>query len=147
MGFQQVRLCPGIASSGSGWRGLVTVKSNTLELHGARVARHSDELVARYGSGQGNEYFDWADRKKATAMELADTFLERFPRIADLGKGRDWSYVGWYSEILGFSSQGLLPVAIEEYGRDDVITFTNPFTVETTQLMPLPPPGEAEHMD
>lgn len=147
MGFQQVRLCPGIAPSGFGWRGLVTAKSNTLELHGARVAHHDDEMVARYGSGQGNEYFGWTDCKNATAGRLAETFLERFPRIADLGKGRDWSYVGWYSELLGYSASGLLPVAIEEYGRDDVITFTSPLAAETRKLMPLPPPGEAEQMD
>lgn len=147
MGFQQIRLCPGIAPNGSGWRGLVTVRSNTLELHGARIAHHSDDLVARYGSGEGNEYFGWTDCKKATAEQLAKTFLGRFPRIAELGKGRDWSYVGWYSELLGHTAGGLLPVAIEEYGRDDVITFSSPFRGETTRLMPLPPPGDAEQMD
>jgi hypothetical protein len=146
-GFQRVRLCPGIAPSGVGWRGLITVKSNTLVLHGARVADHSDDLVARYGSGQGNEYFGWTDRKSATAEQLADTFLERFPRIADLGGGRDWSYVGWYSELLGHSTRDLLPVAIEEYGRDDAITFSSPLPIETDLLMPLPPPGEADQME
>jgi hypothetical protein len=77
LGFQKIRLCPGIAPNGSGWRGLVTAKSNTLELHGARTATWSDDLVAKYGSGQGNEYFGWTDCTNATAEQLATTFLER----------------------------------------------------------------------
>ena len=71
------------------------------------AAKLSDEFVAITGAGH---YFSWADTDGNDAGALAEKFITRFPDIALAGKGRDWEYAGWLSELIGFLEQGdMLP--------------------------------------
>ncbi|BEU85286.1 hypothetical protein DAECLI1_35950 [Escherichia coli] len=63
----------------------------------------SDSLVAITGAGH---YFSWTDTDGNDARTLAEKFITRFPDIALTGKGRDWGYAGWLSELIGFLEQG-----------------------------------------
>lgn len=68
----------------------------------------SDSLVAITGAGH---YFSWEDTNGNDARTLAEKFIIRFPDIAHSGKGRDWEYAGWLSELLGFLEQGnMIPI-------------------------------------
>ncbi|WP_234419507.1 hypothetical protein [Lelliottia sp. WB101] len=67
------------------------------------AAKLSDEFVAITGAGH---YFSWTDTDGNDARALAEKFITRFPDIALAGKGRDWEYAGWLSELIGFLEQG-----------------------------------------
>ena len=56
-------------------------------------------------SDAGN-YFGWDDAAHDDARTLAEKFIFRFPEISHAGKGRDWEYAGWLSELVGFLEQG-----------------------------------------
>jgi len=62
-----------------------------------------------YTSGAGNEYFGWKDAAEDNARQLALKFAERFPTIVAQSQGRDWEYVGWYLEMLGWAEAGHFP--------------------------------------
>lgn len=73
-------------------------------------ARLSDDcpFVAITGVG---DYFGWTDTSGNDARVLAEKFVERFPAIAAKGKGRDWEYAGWLSELVGFLEAGdMVPI-------------------------------------
>lgn len=133
---------PGLSPSGGYWRCNVTPISNILRSHGA-MALDFHRGSANYTSGTNNEYFGWVDAKEFTARELAQRFLVEFADIAEVSRGRDWEYAGWYTEMLGLAEQGELPVAYADWWEEP-----DPRWLPTTKGMqsglPMPPPGEAE---
>ncbi|WP_295409042.1 ADP-ribosylglycohydrolase family protein [uncultured Thiocystis sp.] len=113
-GYQKLRIAPGISSSGCYWRVAVAPSDNSLDDHGALLRDYSD--AAHHTSGNGVHPFAWRDVQGATAPELADLFLERYPDLARRGEGSDWPYAGWYLEVLRHVSRGAWPVAYwDEY--------------------------------
>jgi hypothetical protein len=104
-GYQRLRILPMMSPSGVHWRGVITFADN-VATDGYRILREEDDLVARYTSGQDNEYFGWKDATHASARELADLFLQRFPEIARKGEGLDWAYAGWLTDVLGYAELG-----------------------------------------
>ncbi|MCE9557649.1 MAG: hypothetical protein K8R88_01740 [Armatimonadetes bacterium] len=131
-GYQRLRIAPGYADPG-GWQCAFTPVSNVQIAHGALLV-NPDE-AAHYVTGQANYYFDWRDSDQNSARHLAIKFTQRFPKIAKASLGRDWSYAGWYVEMLGFAEQDVFPMA---YGGEEGCLAR----IETREL-PYPPPGEA----
>lgn len=145
MGYQRLRIVPGRSPSGIHWRCKITPVSNVLRTHGA-MARDFEGLSANYTSGMSDDYFGWTDAKKDTARALAAKILGRFPELACAGRGRDWAYAGWYTEMLGFAARGELPVAYADW-YEAPNPRCLPTTTGTESGLPMPPPGEAEPMD
>ena len=148
-GYQRLRVVPAMSGSGMHWRCHITPVSNVLRTHGAHLAKWDYEggLIATYTTGAVNEFFEWPDRKTATARELADTFLERFPLLCEAGRGSDWDYAGWFVEMLGLAERGWFPIVYQDGDVDEShgLELTNPDEVpETKPTLPPPPPGEVE---
>ncbi len=110
-GWQRLRVLPYMSPSGMHWR---------CELHPPEVdpvAWHAHDedpgrtLCASYSSSTRNLYFDWSDATQDDARHLAAKFLERFPRLSQRSRGRDWAYAGWFAEVLGHAEHGRYPVA------------------------------------
>ncbi|GLC27763.1 hypothetical protein [Roseisolibacter agri] len=141
-GYQRLRVMPGMSPSGGYWRCNVTPASNILRTHGA-MARDFTALTAHYTSGMENEYFGWQDARTDSARVLADKFVERFPEIAAAAVGRDWAYVGWYTEMLGIAEQGYLPVAYADWW-DPLPPGILPTMPAYPRGLVMPPEGEAE---
>lgn len=119
-GYQRIRVMPGMSPSGGYWRCHISHIGNFLRSHGARIPSEvlsNCSEIAHYSSSSGNEYFGWEDAKKDTAADLADKFIDRFPKIAKLGYGRDWPYVGWYVTMLGHADNGHLPIAYADFNE------------------------------
>lgn len=140
-GYQRMRIEPGLSASGCSWRCAITPKSNILRSHGARLA-NQDDVVARYTSGQQNEYFGWEDAKTDTVQELARKFSSRFPVIVRCSLGDDWNYAGWYVKMLGYAEQGRFPVAYADWYEKPDPRFL-PLDSGDSDL-PMPPPGDAD---
>ncbi len=96
-------------------------------------------LAAHYSSGQERNYFDWKDASHVTPSRLAELFIERFPAIAEAGRGSDWVYAGWYLEMLNLTYPNRLPVAYADWDLpSDCLTTVG----ESSEIrIPLPPPG------
>lgn len=139
-GYQRLRICPGLAPSGSYWRCAITPVTNVLQSNGALIAKEKED-AAHYTSGQTNEYFEWTDAKTDNAKELAEKFLKRFPKIARKGLGQDWEYVGWYVQMLGLAEKGEFPTACADW-YDEPDPRWLPTTKGFNSGLPMPPPGE-----
>jgi len=144
-GYQRLRIVPGWAPSGLYWRCAITPVTNILKSNGALMYSHEDELSARYTSGQKRSYFGWEDAGHLTPSKMANLFIKRFPRIAEMGKGSDWMYAGWYIEMLHLTYPDGFPVA---YG--DYLSYSDSLPMvggKENVSIPLPPPGLAGDME
>jgi len=137
LGYQRLRIVPGMAPSGVYWRVGITTIHNVLSNNGAMC--NDFGIMARYTTGMDNRYFDWEDAKTDTATQLAAKFVDRFPDIARDGKGRDWEYAGWYVEMLGFAELDAFPVAYDDW-IDEKPSY---LTRKGDRTLPYPPPGFA----
>jgi len=113
-GYQQIRIAPFIHEIGT-WRCPVTFARNLrTDVDDHRMIIDYDQ-APQYTSASAfdGSYFDWQDSKGLSARELAIKFIKYFPRIAELGKGQDWEYAGWFTSILGYAeATGSLPIII-----------------------------------
>ena len=116
-GYQQIRICPGMAPNGIHWRCVITYAGNVGE-DGYSIRSREDGHIARYTSGQGARYFHWPDAERMTARQLAARFLEAFPLIARGGAGLDWPYAGWLTDVLGHAEQGKFVSFYADYPLD-----------------------------
>jgi len=80
LGYQKLRIVPGMSPSGMWWRCSITPVTNILPQNGAR-SKEWDTDAAHYSSSQENVYFGWEDTQHDTARQLAAKFVERFPAI------------------------------------------------------------------
>lgn len=131
VGYQRIRIFPQESGSGAHWRCIITAADN-VETNGYMPVRWDDDLVARYTSASGARYFDWPDAETCTARQLAALFLERFPKIAQNGQGRDWLYAGWLMDFLGL---------MENAETGGYFVFSADYPLEIKRLEPwMPPP-------
>jgi len=118
LGYQRIRIAPGLSEDGNDWECAITHIKNIDRTNGALLSMDPlDGNIAYYSTLHSNEYFGWQDAMEDNSRELAERFLQRFPKILSLGNGRDWSYSGWYVTVLGVAETGLLPIA---YGDEEI---------------------------
>ena len=145
LGYQQLRICPGMNASGTAWRCGITPAINICRNHGAYwVKENLPDLTANYTSADENKYFGWTDAASSTVQELAKKFLERFPRLVQAAHARDWEYAGWFVEMLGMAEQDDFPMACADFQDNP-----RPGYLSTTKnwygsVLPMPPAGLAD---
>lgn len=123
-GFQLLRVMPSMSPSGAHWRLAIGPVELFHRNHGAIMVSEFDlkssskqklealvRGVALYSSGQAGDgsFFGWQDAKQDDARELAYKFLQRFPLLAEHGRGWDYAYAGWYQRFCGLVEQGFFP--------------------------------------
>lgn len=143
MGYQNLRIMP--YEYPLAWRLTIAPKRIFAIRNGAFVPR-GDTDFPTYSSASENAYFGWRDTKNDDARGLAEKFIERFPKIAEQGQGRDWEYSGWLSELVGFLEGGdWLPVVLSENLPTEPYSLRNlpifDYGDGRGQDFPLPPPG------
>ena len=142
LGYQRLRIAPGMSATGLDWRCAVTHVGNILRYHGAMFLDF-DRETAHYATGQRDECFEWADAQNDSPRELAEKFLARFPEIARLGRGDDQPYADWYEGMLQLAERGAFPSAYQDFwGEPDPNHLSNVGYFEAR--IPMPPRGEAE---
>jgi hypothetical protein len=138
MGYEQLRIAPNVAPSGLFWRLSICAASNTRPEHGAAI--RDFHQAAHYSSGGLKKYFDWDDAANDSPRELARKFVERFPDLAEAGKGSDPEYVRWYEEMLRVTEPDGLPYAFADWPAptDRLNIYHGSMDIE----IPLPPPAQ-----
>lgn len=114
LGYQNLRGMPYM--NPLGFRFAIASKDcfaeNGIAIPATRLGERN-QYVAITGAG---EYFGWSDTSGNDARALAEKFVERFPAITAQGKGRDWEYAGWLSELVGFLEGGdMVPICWWEH--------------------------------
>lgn len=166
IGYQGVRICPGITSSGSYYRIHIATADSMDHREGYGLYPHfnidpdteSEPSTVIYSSSVDNKYFGWEDGPGSSAKNLANKFITRFPEMAESSFYLDWAYAGWMTGLIGELENGWLPMAFRlggewfmtEYiiltpaGVSDERLIAALQTVETHQGMsriyPMPPP-------
>jgi hypothetical protein len=161
-GYQRIRVMPFMAPSGCYWRCWIGPVKFFYRNHGAILNEETGAspdgevqaraTIARYSSGQGNQYFEWKDAQMDNVRSLADKFLKRFRVVAESGQGWDYPYAGWYQRLLGLAEAGWFPVVLRDYSDvsydrvslDDVRPREWHVDQEEAPILPLPPPGELQ---
>lgn len=110
MGYQKLRIAPGMAASGMQWLCQIFSSADLEREHAGAKAP-----VAEYSSTEGDTFFGWQDAVGAPLGKLAELFVERFPELAESGKGSDWAYAGWYMEMLRLTEPSALPIAYADW--------------------------------
>jgi hypothetical protein len=146
-GFQRLRVIPAMDPSGRYWRcGIAPVTLVSVD-HGARLADgvRGDPRIATYSSRDRDRYFAWTDvYPYATPKELATLFVDRFPRVVEAGCGADWSYAGWYMDMLRLTHPDHFPYAAAQCTvPDSYVPTASPARHRRPLHITLPPPGEA----
>lgn len=140
-GYQKLRIAPGMSASGMHWRCSVAPALNILRSNGAMLCDW-DGLAAHYTTGQDLNFFGWEDAGNASAPQMADKFIDRFPEIAAAGLGPDWAYAGWYQEMMRLTEPDSFPIAYSDYFDDDVDGLPCVGGDRASGLVvPMPPPG------
>jgi hypothetical protein len=110
-GYQRLRIVVFEYDLGT-WRCYIAPALWISGSHGARLTQGvNQEQIGTYTSASKREYWGWKDERHASPAKLADVFLKRFPRLAELGYGEGWSYVGWYQHMLHLTYPDAIPVA------------------------------------
>ena len=132
-GYQRIRICPSMAPNGIHWRCGISFAANVAG-DGRTFCGGTEGQVAAYSSGQGANYFGWADGDRLTARQMARRFLTAFPLIAERGAGLDWPYAGWLTDVLGYAEHGKFVAFYADYELDPE---------DLARWAPPPPPGNA----
>jgi hypothetical protein len=146
-GHQRLRAIPAMEPAGKYWRCAIAPVSLVSVDHGARLVTgvRDDPRIATYTSRDQSRYFAWTDiYPYATPKELAMHFVERFPEVAEAGRGSDWPYAGWYMEMLRLTYPDQFPYAVARCKVPDTYLPTaSPGKHRPKSRIALPPPGEA----
>jgi len=118
MGYERLRIVPGMAPSGLHWRCNVTHVGNIRPDNGAMPEDyHKDSAI--YTTGCEDQFFQWEDARDDTPVQLAEKFLERKAELAEKGKGEDPEYAAWYREMLEWCvEEDEFPVAYDDWGDE-----------------------------
>ena len=115
LGYQGVRISPGWSASGVHWRCSITAASN-IDSDGWSLIDYFE--AAHYSSAAGARFFEWEDAPRRSPRQLAQMFIERFPRLASESIGMDYAYAGWFAAVLGAVEHGRLPAFYADYEFD-----------------------------
>jgi len=139
MGYERLRISPGMSPSGQHWRCVITHVDNFDPDHGALVLDGVNDLLT-YSSAVGDQFFGWDDAAGDNPNSLARKFIERFPVIARLGRGDDEQYVQWYDEVVNLVKKGDLPCAYSDWSEDPEDAILP--TMGGIRKLSMPPDGE-----
>jgi hypothetical protein len=118
LGFERLRISPGLSPSGAYWRCPLTHAGN-VGPDGFSILEEAEGSGAfvRYSSADEPCPFSWSDAAEWSAQAMAEAFLERFPKLAELARGSDCPYAIWLAEVLGRAEAGEFVVLYSDLGE------------------------------
>lgn len=138
LGYECLRIAPGLNASGSAWRCALAPAALMKPRHGALLDRPVDELVAYYSSAEERRYFGEPARFGGSRQLLAGMIVQRFPALVRQSYGADQPYVRWFSDVVRLGRRGVFPVAYTDWPETAPDGFLSTSDGFHTQLR-LPP--------
>ena len=80
----RIHFAPSVLLTHAARSNVMSYVSENNYLSSRPAGNHRLSLAAVYGSASRDRYFDWEDTQGESARNLANKFIERFPRIAEL---------------------------------------------------------------
>jgi hypothetical protein len=84
------------------------------------------------------ELFGWKDAAGDSVEELADKFIERFPKTSNLCQGKDEGYVKWFAQMLTATEPDGLIIELADRPLPNGYLIT--CNLPRNMRIPLPPP-------
>lgn len=136
LGYEQLRIIPGLMQPGQGWKCELVPAVNDA----SRAPLPPAVTPAVYSTADQSGFFRWTDAADDDPPALAQKFVERFPEFAALCHGEDAAYVRWFSDMLEATRPAGLPYIYAEYRQwpDDRVPVTGTSSVTDVRL---PPPA------
>lgn len=150
-GYQHLRVMPFLHDGGNLWRLAFGPRKDFSRLMGLALVQATFDRAPQFSSASSSYPFDWRDAGSDDARDLAAKMINRFPDLIQASKGRDWAYVGWFAEMMGWVDAGWLPYVNPMEPKTGLST--KPLTLLATPFLiakgpnplssrcPLPPPG------
>ena len=149
-GYQRLRVFP--YGRGMYWR-IVLAPADLFSTEDCACMESLPEYdrlgwVVRASTGDGCHPFGWRRSiSKMPVSRMADLFLESFHAIVIKSQGRDWSYAGWYQEMLMRTSPNVFPMAFSSDEYEEVVC--DPLMLIAlgkgeSSKMPVPPCFQAD---
>lgn len=108
-GYQQLRVMPFLHDGGNLWRLAFGSRKDFSRLMGLALVAATFDRAPQFSSAAPSYPFDWKDAGSDDARDLAAKMITRFPDLMQASLGRDWAYVGWFAEMMGWVEAGRLP--------------------------------------
>ena len=112
LGYECLRIAPGLNASGSAWRCALAPAALMKPRHGALLDRPVDELVAYYSSAEERRYFGEPARFGGSRQLLAGMIVQRFPALVRQSYG---AYFGPFRSLI--SLQAVHPFRSKPFSR------------------------------
>ena len=137
LGYEKLRICPGISPNGCAWRCVLTVKENTNKDYGIYMSDFDYEAV--YPS---NGFIHEWDMMQLSPYDNAVRFLKEHPKFEKLAKGKDPEYAKWFKLVVRAVYNGHIPWAYDDWSHTtDHVFLTG---VDMGKGLPMPPKGDGE---
>ena len=101
-GYGELRVVPYLSPSGTSWRCNFVDKTTRTHIN-------TSEWI--YDLEEGSK----CKELKLTLKELADIFIEENREFLELCKGKDETYINWYSQMIAQLDDDELPYAFADY--------------------------------
>jgi hypothetical protein len=149
-GYQHLRVMP-FLHDGNLWRLAFGPRKDFSRLMGLALVPATFDRAPQYSSASQSHAFGWKDAGSDDARELAAKMISRFPDLMQQCQDRDWAYVGWFAEMMGWVESGRLPYVNPMEPKTGLSE--KPLTLTATPFLmaegpdavssrcPLPPPG------
>lgn len=142
MGYEKIRLCPGMSPTGLSWRGIITVKAQTSKKCGAVYAGNykGDCCVS---SGNGSFYLgENISLDVMSVDEMTERFRAFYPALCSAGKGKDKDYAEWFVKATNECKKGHIMYAYAEYYDCYHAGYLK--LLGADYGLPFPPPGDID---
>lgn len=138
-GHQRLRVYPNVSGSGMHWRVVVVDVDEAFPSAGGENHWPRQEACHfSYSTASMSDVGGFLMDSSVSVADIADHILEQFPKNSTAGFGRDWAYVGWYSDMLESAIRhGNLPVG--DGPRPDLGVIQWPFLPEAGNSIEGPP--------
>ena len=135
LGYQRLRLSAGASPAGMHWRYCVA-PIEQFEPDGYMLQPDHYPGVAYGSSNSYDPPFEWADVGGLNTNELASKFLERFPLLAEAGRGGDPEYARWLAQAVLLCQPNAAFVMYSDYSDAEE---AGGFNLPNGVLVELPP--------
>jgi len=111
LGLHGLRIYNYKSPNGAALRCVITHKSNLIGLRSlAKLKVTGNSASVTYSNGSIESIYQGVHKANGNARQMAQEFLDAFPRLCSLACIDDYEYAGWFTSVLAAGEQDCFPV-------------------------------------